>query len=215
MSECDFNSVFDKNNKSSQVLRCSLSTRKNKSKREWCGKDSAEVGRRTSQVCANMFSLPSCSIQLLDHWFRTMMLWFNSSGILHVWASRQQILGLDFQNKTWLNLQQCSSRNSANCPVRNLISQFFSLEPLQFQHFPLGKDLRSSEFIENVARICQWGSWVPCWCCVANVFALAVIEGINSFVVVCWDRRLLDFESILVNLLTGNSKPVKNCSLST
>lgn len=74
---------------------------------------------------------------------------------------------------------------------------------------------RSSEFIENAARICQRGSWVPCWCCVANVFALAVIEGINSFVVVCWDRRLLDFESILVNLLTGESKPVKNRSLST
>ena len=70
-------------------------------------------------------------------------------------------------------------------------------------------------FIEKAGRICQWGSWVQCWCCVANVFALAVIEGISSFVVVCWDRRLLDFESILANLLTGKSKPVRNCSLST
>lgn len=95
----------------------------------------------------------------------------------------------------------------------------YSLQPLEFQCLSLPicweRNIVALNFIEKAGRICQWGSWVQCWCCVVNVFALAVIEGISSFVVVCWDCRLLDFESILANLLMHKSKAVRNSSLST
>lgn len=57
----------------------------------------------------------------------------------------------------------------------------------------------------SIVMICQWGSSLGCWCCVPNVFALAV-NGISGCVVVSVDHRLLDFESIFAYLLMCKPK---------